>query len=286
MITYSPIGFDRQSLLRYELLFSECFPKSRKFGSEVLYWLYAENPVGTAIGFDAFDDENLAGHYVCIPATIRINGKPEKALLSLNTATRPAYQGKGLFTKLAEMTYQAAADQNFAGIYGVANANSTPGFTKKLGFQLVQPLDAKVGFGRLGIDLQMAHAKAQFERVWTPASIEWRSRNPVNRVRNLSLEDGDGIGFYANAFGKSLSVYAEIAAIDGFNNEKKPMNLPFHLFLGLVPEDVNKFKSYVDIPYRLRPSPLNLIYRSLTPASATRLDAGHINFSFLDFDAY
>jgi hypothetical protein len=36
---------------------------------------------------------------------------------------------------------------------------------------------------------------------------------------------------------------------------------------------------------RLRPSPLNLIYRSFSP-DVTALDASRIAFSFLDFDAY
>jgi GNAT superfamily N-acetyltransferase len=283
MFTYSPVKFNEQSLHRYESLFYTCFLKSRKFEPITLNWLYVENPDGLAVGFDAFDGETLAAHYVCIPATLRVNGKLEKALLSLNTATHPQYQKKGLFTKLAEMTYQAAADLGFCTVYGVANANSTPGFVRKLGFQLVQPLNAKIGFGSLGIDFSMASSNAQFERVWTQESLMWRCSSPVNPI--LSFRKPDRIGFQASAFGKILSAYAELPGSVRYQGGDKGMASPFRLFLGLVPGRACSFTGYTNIPQRLRPAPLNVIFRSLTQ-SAARLEAGHIAFSFLDFDAY
>lgn len=284
MMIYSEVNTDSASLLRYEALFSNCFPKSGKFDTRVLRWLYAENPDGPVIGFDAFDGDILAAHYVCIPAIVRLHGKPEKVLLSLNTATDPTYQGKGLFTKLAEMTYQAAADRSFAGAYGVANANSTPGFIRKLGFQLVQPLDAKLGVGRLGVDMSAASAHAQFERVWSRDALEWRTANPANPVQPFLLNDGTG--FTANAMGRGLTAYAELATLPGYSAGKRPAHSPLHLFLGLVPQPAKRFAGYVDIPLRLRPSPLNMIFRSFKSQTMNRLDTGFIHFSFLDFDAY
>lgn len=284
MITYSAVNIDNASLLRYEALFSKCFPKSGKFSIHVLHWLYAENPDGSAIGFDAFDGDTLAAHYVGIPGIVRLHGKPQKVLLSLNTATHPTYQGKGLFTKLAEMTYQAAADRGFAGAYGVANANSTPGFIRKLGFQLVQPLDAKLGVGRLGVDMSMASAHSQFERVWSGEALEWRIRNPANPIQPFFLNDG--AGFTANAMGRGLTAYAELATIPDYSAGKRPAQSPLHLFLGLAPQPARRFSGYVDIPLRLRPSPLNMIFRSFKSQTMDRLDKGFIHFSFLDFDAY
>ncbi|MYM99088.1 GNAT family N-acetyltransferase, partial [Rugamonas sp. FT81W] len=60
---------------------------------------------------------------------------------------------------------------------------------------------------------------------------------------------------------------------------------PARLFLGLVPDNERRFTGYPSIPQRLRPSPLNLIYRSLSGRVA-QLDPAAIRFSFLDFDAY
>lgn len=283
MISFSPAGVDAQSLMRYEALFTTCFSKQNKFSPAALAWLYADNPDGTVIGFDAYDGDTLAAHYVCIPAMIRVNGRLEKTLLSLNTATHPAYQGKGMFTKLAEMTYRAGADLGYGSVYGVANANSTPGFVRKLGFQLVQPLAAKVGFGSLGIDSEAAARHAQFERVWSAESLAWRCANPTNHVRARQRQGG--LALHANAFGKLLPAYAELPQIAGFQEPVRTGLSPLRLFLGLTPHDAGGYVRYAEIPQRLRPSPLNLIFRSLTP-TPVKLEAGHISFSFLDFDAY
>src|SRR5690349_12069268 len=134
-LSFAPIRTDAAALAQYGALFQACFPMTDKFTPRYLQWLYVDNPDGKAVGYDAWDGERLAAHYVCIPARAWVEGAQVPVLLSLNTATHPDYQGKGLFTKLASMTFEAGAAQGFDGVYGVANANSTPGFVRKLGFQ-------------------------------------------------------------------------------------------------------------------------------------------------------
>ena len=182
MITYAPITCDELSYLRYENLFKTCFGLSKKFSPPSIDWLYANNPAGKAIGFNAFDGKRLVAHYVCIPSSINLNGSSVKAILSLNTATHPSYQGKGLFTKLAEMTYAAATELDYAAVYGVANANSTPGFIRKLGFQLIGPLMAKLGIGSLNVDFSRLES-IQFYRLWNEADLSWRASNPINPIK-------------------------------------------------------------------------------------------------------
>lgn len=283
MFTFLPVNFDEQSMAQYNSLFNICFSNLPKFEKSALRWLYVDNPDGHAVGFNAFNGDELAAHYVCIPSQIRVNGVIQKALLSLNTATHPRYQGKGLFTKLAELTYSAGSNMGYGSVYGVANANSTPGFTRKLGFQLVQPLSAKVGVGRLGVNFSVALNNSQFERIWTPELLKWRCNNPSNLI---SYHAGKGYsGYQAKALGYMLQVYAELPENINANMENAFRIPPFRLFLGLMPEQSCNFLSYFDIPNRLRPSPLNLIYRSLSKVP-TRLEPGLISFSFLDFDAY
>ena len=282
MISFSPAGSSIEQLLRYQKLFSQCFPASPKFSVPALHWLYGENPDGAVIGFDAFIGDALVAHYACVPAKIQVGGEVVSGLLSLNTATHPGHQGKGLFSRLAEMTYQSAAEQGYECVYGVANANSTPGFVRKLGFQVVQPLFAKVGVGRLGGDFSKVAQESQFRRLWNSESLLWRCNNPANPV--MCQQVGERSVFQARALSRLLSVHAEL-----------PMNLDIsdsahhlahlRLYLGLMPESTCKFACYVDIPQRFRPSPLNLIFRSLT-ARQSRLEPGTVYFSFLDFDAY
>ncbi len=283
MITFSPARFDERALSEYGALFAACFPASDKFTPAYLRWLYRDNPDGQVVGFDAWEGEQLAAHYVCIPARATVNGEPQRVLLSLNTATHPLHQGKGLFIKLATMTYEAGTASHFSGVYGVANGNSTPGFVRKLGFQLVRQLEARVGLGCLTAGQQAAQRPLAFERIWNQESLNWRCANPVNQIR--ARRKGELWQFQAPALGRLLPAYAEL------NQGTEELHLPgssippLRLFIGLLPERSGNFRTYASIPHRLRPSPLNLIYRPLS-AAAQRLDPGAINFSFLDFDAY
>ncbi len=284
MITFAPIGVDQGRLQRYQALFQTCFPHATKFTAAFLTWLYRDNPDGEAVGFDAFDGDRLAAHYVCIPARVRIGARLARALLSLNTATHPDYQGKGLFTKLAAMTYEAGAGQGFDCVYGVANQHSTPGFVRKLGFQLVQPLDAMVGFGGLGIDLSRVSHDAQFARHWTAESLAWRCGNPANPIRGRRR--AGRLAFEASASGRLVAAHAELPLeTDAAMTAQGGPGAPLRLHLGLAPSTAGGFRTYFHIPQALRPSPLNLIYRPLGGID-DRLEPGHVYFTFLDFDAY
>ncbi len=281
---FAPIQHDPATLARYGDLFAACFPGTTKFTPDYLAWLYVANPDGAAVGYDAWDGERLAAHYVCVPARAWVEGAEVRVLLSLNTATHPDYQGKGLFTKLAAMTYDAGAQAGFDGVYGVANANSTPGFVRKLGFQLVRPLEARIGIGALRHAPKAPAQALSFERSWSPQALAWRCANPHNPVWQRSK--GARRQFHAAAFGLRLPAYAEL---DGATPPAAPAPAkalsPLRLFIGLAPDASARYWNYASIPLRLRPSPLNLIYRSFVPRVA-QLDAARIQFSFLDFDAY
>lgn len=285
---YLPVQYDAAMLARYGELFKACFPTTGKFTPAYLDWLYLANPDGRALGFDAWDGERLAAHYVCVPARAQVEGREAPVLLSLNTATHPDYQGRGLFTRLAAMSYEAGQAAGFDGVYGVANANSTPGFVRKLGFQLVRPLEARIGLGGLRHAPRPPAQALSFERTWSEEALRWRCANPDNPVQVRAA--GDKLRFYAAA-GRALSAYAELActpparAIASAHGTRAPALSPLFLFLGLAPDACSRYPNYVSIPMRLRPSPLNLIYRSFSPR-VQALDPARIAFSFLDFDAY
>jgi GNAT superfamily N-acetyltransferase len=281
---FSPVQLDDATLARYGALFAACFPGTGKFTPAYLAWLYVANPDGKAVGFDAWDGERLAAHYVCVPARASVEGRQVPVLLSLNTATHPDYQGKGLFTQLAAMTFDAGAAQGFDGVYGVANANSTPGFVRKLGFQLVRPLEARVGLGPLRHGAKTTAGELSFERSWNAQSLAWRCANPHNPVWQRAR--GDRCQFHSAALGHMLPAYAELhGEALALPQRGAPAVSPLRLFIGLAPDATASYWNYASIPMRLRPSPLNLIYRSFSPRVAA-LDPARIQFSFLDFDAY
>lgn len=273
------------SILKYIGLFATCFPGATHYSMDYLSWLYRDNPAGNVVGFDAWDGDVLAAHYACVPVRLRVEGRDCRGLLSLNTATHPDYQGKGLFTKLAAATYDHGRDLGFECVYGVANANSTPGFVRKLGFQLVTPIDACVGIGELNFpDFPLLVERARFQRPWAFEELRWRQRNPANPVL-LTKMDGGRWGAAAPTHRWGIYARAEVMASGG-GEEPRSVSAPWRprLFLGLAPGGLRP-RGYVDIPQRLRPSPLNLIYRDLS-LGVERIDSAGVLFSFLDFDAY
>jgi len=86
------------------------------------------------IGFLAFDEETNepAAYYGVFPVSVIQNGKTILTAQSGDTMTHPAHQGKGLFTKLATLTYELAKTEGVQLVWGFPNKNSYPGFTKKL----------------------------------------------------------------------------------------------------------------------------------------------------------
>jgi len=284
MINYQPVKTDDESLAHYASLLKTCFPTAPHLTPSYLKWLYVGNPCGTVIGMDAVSDGVLAAHYACVPTRISLEGKEVAALLSLNTATHPDFRGKGLFTKLADATYDAAAQDGFVAVYGVANANSTPGFVRKLGFQLVSPLDARLGLGRqLSIKWDRVVETAQFRRVWDEAQMEWRVRNPSNPIHAVKNASGY-TELYAKTDRNGIMAWGESPVVVHETELRDPAFLFPRLFLGLTPLGCARSRISLPIPSRLRPSPLNFIVRPLT--GSVTLDKSTVSFSFIDFDAY
>jgi GNAT superfamily N-acetyltransferase len=282
---FRPIQADDASLARYADLFRSCFPGAHHLNETYLHWLYRGNPEGTVVGFDAVEGDRLAGHYACIPVSMEIAAKRARGLLSLNTATHPDFQGQGLFTKLAARTYEFAAEQGFEGVYGIANANSTPGFIRKLGFSLISPLEARIGLGQpVSINWNRADERTQFRRAWSGESLAWRCANPANAT-HITRSTGSVLALRAVTDKPLISVWAGLPPVTTHPPIASLPGRPVTLFLGLLPDGAYRFRASASIPERFRPSPLNFIYRSLATGGVVP-ERGAIQCSFVDFDAY
>jgi GNAT superfamily N-acetyltransferase len=260
------------------------FPAATQYTPAYLAWQYQRNPAGPVVGFNAYAGETLAAHYVTLPIRARLDGQPVKALLSLNTATHPEHQGKKLFTRLAEATYEYAASQGYAFVVGVANANSTPGFTRKLGFQLVAPLEARLGLGEL--PPEDASFTPDFQVDWDAELLRWRLSNPSRTYRlrphgALTRVEADTGRYGIQAI---LGDFPSALCPPQQGHPPRALN-PVRLWLGIDPSRRFSRSLFRTLPERLRPSPLNLIYKDLTGKRPT-LDAQRLRFRALDFDAY
>lgn len=271
------ITIDAGSIEREAALLRAVFPTAPQYSPEYLRWQYAENPDGAVVGFDAYDGNTLAAHYATQPLVANVFGKTVRGLLSFNTATHPDYQGRGLFTRLASETYECAKSEGYEFVVGVANANSSPGFVRKLGFQLVAQLDARVGVGTIAY---RSAPDLQFERVWSAQAAAWRIANPARgycRVNGSLLADTGTAGIAAILTKRAMFQAAGASA--GFR-----LAHPARAWVGLHP-DASWRGASLPVPKRLRPSPLNLIYLDLTGAGKV-LDAAAVFFETVDFDAY
>jgi hypothetical protein len=280
MYEFRQVNVDNKCIKICTSLLQNVFPKTNKFTEAFLKWEYADNPVGKIVGFNAFAGDELAAHYVTQPIIVNLFGKETQGLLSLNTATNPKHQGRKLFTSLAEMTYQYAFENGFQFVIGVANANSTPGFLKKLGFQFIAPLLVKIGTGKIfreqGTDI------FSWERSWSEEEINWRIKNPVLpyelKSHRLYAPSGKfGIKAIMGDFPSNLYIKDTGPKLHTLN--------PFKMYVGLD-STINWSKSgFMSVPERFKTSPLNLIFRDLS-GKGLKLDKDNIKFQLIDFDVY
>ena len=243
---------------------------SEKFSPEYLKWQYADNPVGQIVGFNAYKGDVLAAHYVAMPIYMNIDGKKTLGLLSLNTATHPEHQGKRLFTTLANKTYEYAAENGYKFVIGVANAQSTHGFIKHLGFKLIGPLIFKIGTGTNIYERK----DYTFTRYWDKEIMEWRLKNPSMKY----FKNGDLIVSPIKiGFKKLVHIDKE-----GLAQLPKLGLRPLNLYIGFGANlDMGH---YFNLPKFIKHSPFNLIFRDLTGGELPEVTRDNILFELIDYD--
>lgn len=276
---YKPVETSDKAIQEIAELLRHVFPKAKKYSDEFIKWQYLKNPDGKVRGFNAYENGQLVAHYAMIPIVADVFGKSEKGFLSLNTATHPNHQGKKLFTTLADMTYKFAATDGGSFVIGVANANSTPGFVNKLGFQLVGALDAKLGFGK--VPLSKKQEGIQFIKTWNKELVQWKLANPKAAYKikdNTIYSVTDKMGIEA--------ILMDFSAFYSMPDNNQSLGYrPITLWLGIDPSIDWSRSRYMNLPNSLRPSPLNLIFKDLTSANR-KLEKNKVRFNAFDFDAY
>lgn len=272
-------ALQRATLDDYVRLCGASFEADAKITKPYLQWQYIDNPHGQVIGFDAFMGGQLAAHYAIIPRRYTLDSQPFLGALSVNTATHPQHQGKKLFTRLAEASYDAAAAKGVQFVVGAANANSVGGFTRRLGFDCLGQARLFVGFraprhpaSALGLDV---------DADW----LAWRLANPSRQYEALEHRDATWCTLRTRVKGVPFNigrVRAEAlrrgchAAVIGHGNALLPALTP--LF------DLTPTRG-VRLPLRLQPSPWHVIWRSLS-ASVDKSFATHFRLDGLGMDTF
>jgi len=262
----------------YAELFSASFNGDKKLSPEYLRWLYEDNPHGKVIGVDAFAGGRLAAHYAIIPRHYKFQSREFLAALSVNTATHPDFQGKGLFTKLAQRTYENAADKGVKFVIGAANANSIHGFLKKLGF-------TELGQSRLYIGNALTpQSDGELGLSVDAGWLKWRLRNPARQYLHAKFK------------GK-ISVYSKIG-MNIFNigclpgehaatvESQCPRRSAAQSMMPVLSPYFGPTKMRSpSIPLKLQPSPWHIIWRQLDNSLPTDL-AQRLVFDGLAMDTF
>lgn len=279
---------------------------------EYLRWLYEDSPFGPVIEANLDDAEGRAGHYALVPVALTADGGARPGALSLNTAVDERARGGGTFVRLAERAIASARERGVETIVGVANASSTPGFLRRLSFELAGPLPATVlvplpgrggavrsewagaaafapGGAASGLEALLAPPARGLARAWTPEALRWRLASPGSRyalhrsermlvISTADRSKGVPVAVLLKAFASEPPSAAECRAV--VRAACRVHRAPLAVHVGL--NDVVAFQG-LELPRRLRSSPLNLIVRHLGEPPS---ECAVARFEFLDFDAY
>lgn len=274
----------RERLGPVAALMRRAFPKAGKYSEAYLDWLYFQNPAGPALAFDVREGDRIISHGAGVPQRLMLHGRPVLGALMLNTATDADRQGRGLFSRIVNAVIEETRRRGVAALTGVANQNSVGPYVNRLAFQEVRGLDAFVALEPERVDMARAMADADLRRDWDDATLAWRLANPESPAR-LVAATHDSLVVEAAS---TAPVIRARGVIPRAGLEPPPLprgRLWPAVSLTLAPAGTSRRGLAVDLPDRLRPSPLRLIYLN-TADPADRLDPDRILFSFLDFDAF
>ncbi|HEY7809095.1 MAG TPA: GNAT family N-acetyltransferase [Allosphingosinicella sp.] len=250
------------------------FPHAPHLTASYLTWMYAQNPAGGAVACNAWHGDKQVGHLAAVPFRAHVDGMEEGALLLQNSAIHPDHRGRRVQTFISEEVFAEAQRRGYAACLAVGNRYSTgPLLTRR--FQMVRPLDARLGAGPLRAAREAV--APSFEAIWSDEAIAWRMANPRRRYsvrsgRLLAPTGWPGIG---------AILHEGLALADSGPQPPGPLRL----FIGADPRIDFKRSAYVSIPRWLRPSPLNLVWRNLAGETAAP-DPARFVLRPLDFDAY
>jgi GNAT superfamily N-acetyltransferase len=276
---FEPLDHSARGYEQLSGLMRAVFPKARHLTPRYFEWHYGQNPDGKAIGCNAFAGGELVGHMAAHVFHCRLEGEERRGMYTVNGAVHPLHRGRRLQSRISAAMFEEAAARGYAFCLATGNKWSTgPLLTR---FRMLRPLDARIGLGLPS--RREASPPPSFERTWSDAAIRWRLANPegrysaVRRGRALAIMAATGLP----GLGAILHQGPERAGLAGLGKAPGPMRL----WLGLDPGLDWKGSAFLSIPMRLRPSPLNLVFKDLTGGDFLP-DPDRIVFRGLDFDAY
>ena len=111
--------------------------------TELIEWQYLGALNGTQVvtASDPMSSDNEGAALVAAFSNpMLVAGKPAVGAQAFDTLTLAQYQGNGLFVQLATKLYESLVVQNTSILFGIPNSAAYPGWTKHLGWKMIDPL--------------------------------------------------------------------------------------------------------------------------------------------------
>jgi len=259
------------------------FPRATHVSAAYLAWTYRDNPEGPACAWDAWERDRLVAHVSATPMRARLEGREERAVLIQHVATERGFEGRGLFKTLVARALAQSVEHGVGHAIGLANANSRFALAERLDFQLIRPLDVRIGIGPGPAPSE--RSAASWERVWEPHTLAWRLARPdlpyravVRRGRARILCASGTPGILAD-----LGAFPAEALPPGLATAR--VGAGARVWIGLDPDFDWRRRVYVPLPPALRPAPLHFMFRDLRGERRSP-DASRLRVAALDFDAW
>lgn len=115
---------------RINALFAATMGRARSLEHD--RWKFWDSPFGKPYITIAENRGEIVGQYALWPTPMRLGKEKVAGAQSLDTMTHPDYQGQGMFTTLAKACFELAASRGCEVLFGFPNANSYPGFVRRL----------------------------------------------------------------------------------------------------------------------------------------------------------
>ena len=261
-------------------------------------------------------------HYALVPAVYSRDGIETPFVFSLNACVDPTAQRGGYFTRMGEEVYAKAAAQGVVGVVGVSNANSTPAVVNKLHWKLVGPMPVRVcvpvpgrghgrGFKHHAVDAAFLTGPAldnlaatldpsvdqRWEQVWSAPFLRWRLGRPAGEYVVHVSDDFFVVSTREHRAGVRFAAILKVLPRNGASKREHRIlsgapavaaacayhRAPLAVYAGF---NARVKVGGVALPMRLRPSPLNLILKSVNQDVLPQDDFELATFEFLDSDAY
>lgn len=137
--------------------------------AELFRWKHHHNAFGVSPSWVACDGDRIVGVRVFMRWQWREGATVHRAVRAVDTATDPAYQGRGIFTTLTRAGVEELAADGVAFVFNTPNDNSRPGYLK-MGWQEVGRLPAFVRPRTPMAALRMARSKVPADKWSRPCT--------------------------------------------------------------------------------------------------------------------